>query len=82
MAFYVDVLGFPLDHRSGAYAQFATGATRLALYERAAMASILGAELKDLDVWPTPEERPDFYVDYGETGPYVAEVGAGECAGT
>ena len=23
----------------------------------------------------------DFYVDYYETGPYVAEVGAGECAG-
>ncbi|MDQ1393603.1 MAG: ferredoxin-nitrite reductase [Acidimicrobiaceae bacterium] len=44
--------------------------------------SVVGAELKELDVWPTPEERPDFYVDYDETGPYVAEVGAGECAGT
>jgi sulfite reductase (ferredoxin) len=44
--------------------------------------SVVGAELKELDVWPTPDERPDFYVDYDETGPYVAEVGAGECAGT
>ena len=24
---------------------------------------------------PTPEEAPDFYVDFDETGPYVAEVG-------
>jgi hypothetical protein len=23
---------------------------------------------------------PDFYIDYGETGPYVAEIGASECA--
>ena len=29
---------------------------------------------------PTPTDNPDFYVDYGETGPYIAEVGAGECA--
>ncbi len=42
----------------------------------------LGAELKELDVWPTPEQAPAFYVDYDETGPYAAEVGAGECAGT
>ena len=27
-----------------------------------------------------PEERPDYYVDFGETGPYVADVGEGECA--
>ena len=38
-------------------------------------------ELKELDHFPTPEERPDFYIDYDETGPYSAEVGAGECAG-
>ncbi len=42
----------------------------------------MGAELKELDVWPTPEERPDYYVDFGETGPYVADVGEGECAAT
>ena len=29
---------------------------------------------------PTPDEHPDFYVDFGETGPYVAEVGDSECA--
>ena len=36
--------------------------------------------LKDLDEFPTPDEAPDFYVDYGETGPYVKEIGASECA--
>jgi sulfite reductase beta subunit-like hemoprotein len=40
----------------------------------------MAADLKDLDEWPDPEERPDYYVDFGETGPYVADVGEGECA--
>ena len=31
---------------------------------------------------PRPTTAPDFYVDYDETGPYVAEVGDGECAAT
>jgi len=43
-------------------------------------ASAIGAELKHLDEFPTPEEAPDFYIDYGETGPYVAETGDSECA--
>jgi sulfite reductase (ferredoxin) len=50
--------------------------------ERAGGPAAVAAELKDLDVWPTPEERPDYYMDFDETGPYVAEVGAGECAGS
>ena len=49
---------------------------------RAGGAKAVGSTLADLDQWPTPEERPDYYVDYDETGPYVAEVGTGECAGT
>jgi sulfite reductase beta subunit-like hemoprotein len=36
--------------------------------------------LKDLDEFPLPDEAPEFYVDYGETGPYVAETGESECA--
>jgi sulfite reductase beta subunit-like hemoprotein len=48
--------------------------------ERAGGAKALAAELKDLDDWPTPEERPDYYIDFDETGPYVADVGEGECA--
>jgi sulfite reductase beta subunit-like hemoprotein len=48
--------------------------------ERVGGAKALGNELKDLDFWPDPEERPEYYTDFGETGPYVAEVGQGECA--
>lgn len=46
VTFYVDVLGLDLNHRSGPYAQLRTGATRLALYQRAAMAETLGIELE------------------------------------
>jgi sulfite reductase beta subunit-like hemoprotein len=48
--------------------------------ERSGGAKVVAADLKDLDEWPTPEERPDFYVDFDETGPYTGEVGQGECA--
>jgi sulfite reductase (ferredoxin) len=49
--------------------------------DRAGGAKALAAELKELDHFPLPDEVPDFYVDYDETGPYEAEVGVGECAG-
>jgi sulfite reductase (ferredoxin) len=48
--------------------------------ERAGGPKALGAELKDLDAWPDPDEHPEYYVDFGETNPYVADVGQGECA--
>jgi len=48
--------------------------------DRVGGVATLAAELKELDEFPTPESAPDFYVDYGETGPYVAETGASECA--
>ena len=48
--------------------------------DRVGGAKAVAAELKDLDNFPTPDEAPEFYVDYGETGPYVAEVGESECA--
>lgn len=47
---------------------------------RAGGAQAVGATLADLDVFPDPSERPDFYVDFDETGPYVKEVGESECA--
>ncbi len=40
----------------------------------------LGKWLGDLDQFPLPDEDPSFYVDFDETGPYVAEVGDSECA--
>jgi lactoylglutathione lyase len=46
LAFYCDVLGLPLGHRSGPYAQLATGMTRVSLYDRSAMAQTLGRELR------------------------------------
>jgi sulfite reductase (ferredoxin) len=48
--------------------------------DRSGGAAAVGTTLKDLDEFPKPDENPDFYIDYGETGPYVAEVGDSECA--
>jgi sulfite reductase beta subunit-like hemoprotein len=49
--------------------------------DRVGGAKEIAAQLKELDQFPTPDEAPEYYVDYDETGPYEAEVGAGECAG-
>ena len=48
--------------------------------ERVGGPAAIAEPLKDLDEIPTPEIGPDFYVDYDETGPYIAEVGESECA--
>ena len=48
--------------------------------DRVGGAFAIAQSLKDLDVFPTPEAGPDFFVDYGETGPFVAEIGESECA--
>jgi sulfite reductase beta subunit-like hemoprotein len=36
--------------------------------------------LRDLDEIPMPDVAPDFFVDFGETGPFSGEVGESECA--
>jgi lactoylglutathione lyase len=64
--FYAEVMGLPLGHRSGAYAQFSTGATRLALYHRDAIAQTLGISVK-----PPADDAPGF-----ELGFKVADVDA------
>jgi lactoylglutathione lyase len=46
LQFYCELLGLPLGHRSGPFAQLATGLTRVSLYERPAMAETLGRELQ------------------------------------
>src|SRR3954451_16325038 len=56
------------------------GESFTAWLERVGGASEVATGLADLDAFPDPRENPSFYVDYGETGPYIAEVGAGECA--
>jgi len=48
--------------------------------DRVGGAAEVAKGLADLDVFPSPEEAPDFYVDYGEQGPFVAAVGESECA--
>jgi sulfite reductase beta subunit-like hemoprotein len=39
----------------------------------------VGTTLADLDEFPDPDVKPDYYIDFDETGPYVADVGDGEC---
>ncbi len=48
--------------------------------DRVGGASAIAKELLYLDVFPKPEDAPEFYVDYGEQGPFVAAVGESECA--
>jgi sulfite reductase beta subunit-like hemoprotein len=48
--------------------------------ERVGGVKAIADDLRDLDEFPLPDQAPDYYVDYGETGPYVAETGASECA--
>jgi sulfite reductase beta subunit-like hemoprotein len=48
--------------------------------ERSGGPKAIGETLADLDVFPDPEENEDFYVDYGETGPYEKVLGESECA--
>jgi sulfite reductase beta subunit-like hemoprotein len=49
--------------------------------DRVGGASALAASLEDLAEFPLPLANPGFYIDYDETGPFNAEVGASECAG-
>jgi sulfite reductase beta subunit-like hemoprotein len=48
--------------------------------DRSGGAKAIGASLKDLDEFPTPEDGPEFYVDYDETGPFEVVLGDSECA--
>ena len=48
--------------------------------DRSGGASGVAAGLKELDAFPSFDEDPSFYTDFGETGPYVAEIGESECA--
>jgi sulfite reductase (ferredoxin) len=58
----------------------AAGETFTDWLDRSGGARDVGTTLKDLDEFPEPEVAPDMYVDFDETGPYVAEVGDSECA--
>ena len=78
LRFYTDVLGLRLGHRSGDYAQLDTGATRLGLYTRGAMAKTLGMALK-----PPSHNAPGFEIGFKvpDVGEAFAElVGRGASA--
>ena len=55
--------------RPGSPASATAGETFRSWLDRSGGAKAVAADLKDLDQFPTPEEAPDFYVDFGETGP-------------
>ena len=61
-------------------AERVAGESFRAWLDRVGGAAAIGDDLRELDVFPAFDDDPDFYVDYGETGPYAAEVGASECA--
>lgn len=48
--------------------------------DRVGGAEAIAKDLLYLDVFPKPEDAPEFYVDYGEQAPFVAAVGDSECA--
>jgi sulfite reductase beta subunit-like hemoprotein len=48
--------------------------------DRSGGVQVISDGLRDLHDFPSPDERPDFYVDFDETGPYEISVGESECA--
>ncbi len=75
LAFYVELLGLPMGHRSGPYAQLATGRTRLSLFERSAMEQTLSRSLRK----PEPD-APGFELGFKVANvdvTYVELVGRG-----
>jgi sulfite reductase (ferredoxin) len=48
--------------------------------DRSGGAAALVGELRRLDTFPTPDEAPEYYVDWDEVAPFDVEIGASECA--
>ncbi|MGH9189769.1 MAG: nitrite/sulfite reductase [Acidimicrobiales bacterium] len=61
-------------------AERSAGETFVQWLDRSGGAAAVGTTLRDLDVFPTPEENPQFYVDFDETTPFDGSIGVGECA--
>jgi sulfite reductase (ferredoxin) len=61
-------------------AERSAGETFSQWLDRSGGAKAVGTTLADLDRFPTPDEAPEFYIDFDETGPYEAVVGDSECA--
>lgn len=63
LGFWTGTLGLALGHRSGPFAQLDTGRTRIALYERDAMAATLGRDHLDAPDPGAPGFEVGFKVD-------------------
>jgi len=61
-------------------AERSAGETFRVWMDRVGGATAVADDLRDLDFFPSPDDGPDFYADYDETGPFSAEVGDSECA--
>jgi sulfite reductase (ferredoxin) len=61
-------------------AERGAGETFAQWLDRSGGASGVAEGLSHHDVIPSPDDAPDYYVDFDETGPYVAEVAESECA--
>jgi len=48
--------------------------------DRVGGAKSVGLDLKELDNFPAPEDGPEYYVDFDETGPFEVQLGESECA--
>lgn len=48
--------------------------------DRAGGARAIAAGLADLDHFPSPEEAPEYYVDFDEAAPFEVVLGQSECA--
>jgi sulfite reductase (ferredoxin) len=48
--------------------------------DRVGGATAVAEKLKELDFFPKPEDAPEYYNDFDETGPFVAAIGESECA--
>ncbi len=59
LEFYVNLLGLPLNHRSGGYAQLRTGSTRLSLFTREALERTLRKPLQ-----APSEDAPGFEIAF------------------
>jgi hypothetical protein len=66
LGFWVGTLGLRLGHRAGPYAQLDTGRTRLALYERTAMAATLGVSVDDAPAFEVGFKVDDVDAAYAE----------------
>lgn len=56
------------------------GETFRSWLDRSGGALAVAEQLRELDEFPSPDEHPEYFVDFDETGPFEAAIGDSECA--